>query len=48
MRWMVMHPNEGVLIADDLPYDEILEAALPYLGPFVSFPLNWNPLDVHY
>lgn len=46
MQWMVKNPKEGVMVADDLPYDEVLNASLPYLGAFVSFPVNWSPLDV--
>lgn len=42
--WMIRNPREGVNLPDDLPHDEILEVARPYLGPFVSEPTDWRPL----
>jgi len=42
--WMIRHPQEGVKVPDDLPYDEVLEVAKPYLGPFVSRAVDWKPL----
>jgi homospermidine synthase len=41
--WMIKNPNEGVNLPDQLPHDEILDIAKPYLGPFVSKPVNWTP-----
>ena len=41
--WMIENPKEGVKVPDDLPYKEILDIAKPYLGPFVSQPVDWNP-----
>lgn len=41
--WMIRNPNEGFNLPDDLPHDEILEVALPYLGSFVSEPSYWSP-----
>ena len=43
--WMVEHPNEGVLLPDDIPYDYVLEKAKPYLGPFVSQRSDWDPVS---
>jgi len=43
--WMIHHPREGVCVPDDLPYQQIMEMAFPYLGPFVSQPVDWTPLD---
>ncbi len=34
--WMVQNPRHGIRIPDQLPYEEILEVALPYLGRCVS------------
>ena len=31
-------------VPDDLPYEEILELAMPFLGPFISRPVDWNPV----
>jgi len=42
--WMINNPSEGVLVPDDLPHEEILKWAMPYLGPFVSRPVDWTPL----
>jgi homospermidine synthase len=44
VTWMIHNPRKGVCVPDDLPYQEILETAAPYLGPFVSQPVNWTPL----
>jgi homospermidine synthase len=41
--WMIRHPNEGVLLPDHLPHEEIMEIAMPYLGPVVSQPVDWLP-----
>lgn len=45
VRWMIRHPKQGVCVPDDLPHEEIMETALPYLGPFVSRPVDWTPLQ---
>jgi homospermidine synthase len=44
VEWMIRNPNKGVCVPDDLPHEEIMETALPYLGPFVSRPSDWTPL----
>ena len=44
VAWMIKNPNEGVNVPDDLPHEEILEWAKPYLGPFVSQSTDWTPL----
>lgn len=41
--WMIENPNQGVCVPDDLPYKEIIETAKPYLGPFISQPVDWKP-----
>jgi homospermidine synthase len=43
--WMVRHPNEGLRVPDDLPFEEVLRVASPYLGPQVSDPIDWDPLQ---
>ena len=45
VRWMIKNPQKGVLIPDELPYDEILEITMPYLGKFISSPVDWSPLQ---
>lgn len=42
--WMIQNPNQGVCMPDDLPYEPILATARPYLGEFISKPVDWNPL----
>lgn len=32
---------------DDLPHEEVLEIAMPYLGPFISQPVDWSPRLTH-
>lgn len=44
LQWILANPRKGVCIPDDLPYDEVIREALPFLGPFVSFPVDWNPI----
>lgn len=42
--WMINHPEEGLKVPDDLPHQEILEVANPYLGPCPSVQTDWTPL----
>jgi homospermidine synthase len=42
--WMIRNPREGVNLPDDLPHEEVMEIAMPYLGPFVSEASDWRPL----
>ncbi|MDA0834603.1 MAG: saccharopine dehydrogenase NADP-binding domain-containing protein [Planctomycetota bacterium] len=41
MYWMIRNPHKGVMLPDDLPHEEILDVAKPYLGPIVSQPVDW-------
>jgi homospermidine synthase len=41
--YMIRHPNEGVLLPDQLPFEQIMEVAKPYLGQFVSRAIDWAP-----
>lgn len=43
--YMINHPSEGFCQPDDLDYKEILSVAKPYLGKFISMPVDWSPLD---
>ncbi|MDA1163024.1 MAG: saccharopine dehydrogenase NADP-binding domain-containing protein [Planctomycetota bacterium] len=42
--WMIRNPEEGVNLPDHLPHEEIMEIALPYLGPVVSQSTDWRPV----
>ncbi len=44
VSWMIEHPNEGVCVPDDLPWREVLDVAVPYLGTMHSAPAEWDPL----
>jgi homospermidine synthase len=43
--WAIRHPELGVLEADELDHDEILEVAEPYLGPMVGAYTDWTPIE---
>jgi homospermidine synthase len=44
LDWMLRHPNGGVRVPDELPYEEVLAVARPYVGTTWSGPLDWDPL----
>jgi homospermidine synthase len=43
-NWMINNPSEGLCVPDDLPWEDVLEVAYPYLGTFHSGPVDWTPL----
>ncbi len=45
VSWMLEHPNEGVCVPDDLPWDEVLSVANRYLGTLHSGPADWDPVS---
>jgi homospermidine synthase len=42
--WMIKNPRRGFLLPDDLDHEEILKIAMPYIRPFYSKAVDWNPL----
>ena len=42
--WSIQNPKKGFCLPDHLPHREILKIAKPYLGPFISEPVDWTPL----
>jgi homospermidine synthase len=42
--WMIRNPANGITVPDELPHEEILEIAYPYLGSCPSVRTDWNPL----
>ena len=42
--WMIKNPEAGLCVPDDLPFEEVLDVAYPYLGTFHSGPVDWTPL----
>jgi homospermidine synthase len=45
--WMIENPERGVVVPDDLPHDQVLKIAKPYLGKWISRASDWTPLK-HY
>jgi len=45
--WMIEHPQEGVLVPEDLPHEYILNIAKPYLGKLISCDSDWTPLKYY-
>jgi len=43
MMWAIKNPKMGYVEPEDLPYQEVLEYALPYLGPVPFVPTDWRP-----
>ena len=43
--WVIDNPRRGYLEPEALPHDWVLEVARPYLGPMVSRPTDWSPLQ---
>ncbi len=41
--WMIENPKKGVCEPEDLPHEQVLEVAKPYLGTFVSEASDWTP-----
>jgi homospermidine synthase len=44
VAWMIRNPNKGFNVPDDLPHEQILRVANPYLGPCPSVQSDWTPL----
>ena len=45
VQWLLENPRRGVRLPDELPHEEILSHARPYLGPVVSQQVGWTPLQ---
>jgi homospermidine synthase len=45
--WMIDNPNKGFCTPEDLPHEYILKIAKPYLGKWISEPVDWTPI-MHY
>lgn len=42
--WAVRHPDRGLLEPDDLPHEEIMALARPWLGRMATVFTDWTPL----
>jgi len=47
LDWMLRAPNEGVRVPDELPWRNVLDVALPYVGTTWSGPIDWDPVSTH-
>ncbi len=45
LSWMLDHPDEGLCVPDDLPWDTVLGVARRYLGTLHSGPVDWDPVS---
>ncbi|HZY67020.1 MAG TPA: saccharopine dehydrogenase C-terminal domain-containing protein [Devosia sp.] len=45
MVWALRNPRAGIVEPDDIPADDILEVASPYLGEVVGVYGDWTPLQ---
>ncbi|MSQ70442.1 MAG: homospermidine synthase [Betaproteobacteria bacterium] len=43
--WAMRNPEAGIMEPDELPFREILELSLPYLGEVTGAYTGWNPLE---
>ncbi len=46
--YAVNNPDRGLCVPDDLPWREVLDVALPFLGEFRSQAVDWTPLKNRY
>lgn len=42
--WAIRNPRKGLCFPEDLPHEDILQVAAPYLGEIVSEAVDWTPL----
>lgn len=45
IAWMIRNPTRGVCLPEQLPHEEILNFARPYLGPVFSQAVDWMPTE---
>ncbi|MDO8565806.1 MAG: saccharopine dehydrogenase NADP-binding domain-containing protein [Candidatus Moranbacteria bacterium] len=43
--WAIKNPRRGVIEPDEMPFDEILRIAKPYLGKVMGEYSDWTPLE---
>ncbi len=47
MVWILENPKSGILEAEDVDFDKIIEISKPYLGNLIGVYSDWNPLKNH-
>jgi homospermidine synthase len=45
IKWMLLHPYEGVIEPEDVDHNFVLNEALPYLGHVGGVESGWRPAD---
>ncbi len=45
LDWLIRVPRAGVRVPDEIPYDEVLAVAEPYVGTTWSGPIDWDPVS---
>lgn len=45
MLWAIEHPNEGLVEAEDIDHEFIMNIAMPYLGKVKGYYTDWTPLQ---
>ena len=45
MVWALENPTAGIVEADEMDFDRLLEIQLPYLGPVKGYYTDWTPLE---
>jgi homospermidine synthase len=45
--WMLRTPRAGVRVPDELPWRDVLQVAMPYVGTTWSGPIDWDPVSTH-
>jgi len=44
MVWALENPMEGIVEAEEMDFDRLLEIQTPYLGPVKGYYTDWTPL----
>ena len=44
ITWAIKNPRMGCVEPEELPFDEVLKIAKPYLGPMLSVQSDWTPI----
>jgi len=45
VAWALDNPNRGLLVPDEMPWQEVLKLAEKYWGGIHSTPADWDPLS---
>jgi len=44
LRWIILNRSEGLCYSEQLPHNEIIEVARPFMSPIISVQTDWDPL----